>query len=43
MSKDTELLLKGWTEGKNLENGAYKDAMKAPNGTYSNKQYQTIC
>ena len=35
MSKDTELLLKGWTEGKNLENGAYKDAMKAPNGTYS--------
>lgn len=35
MLKDTELLLKGWTDGTGLENGAYKDAIKEPNGNYS--------
>lgn len=35
MLKDTELLLKGWTDGTGLENGAYKEAMKNPNGNYS--------
>nr|WP_302829556.1 imelysin family protein [uncultured Bacteroides sp.] len=34
MLQDTELLLKGWTDGTGLENGAYKEAMKNPNGNY---------
>lgn len=35
MLKDTELLLKGWTEGEGLDNGAYNEAIKNPSGSYS--------
>lgn len=35
MVSDTEMLLKGWTTGEGLESGAYGEAMKKHNGTYS--------